>query len=100
MTPGVAVSLCTACGWSGLPERLWCPRCGLAGSVRTALVHAGHVEEATIVRKMVGGGPAVRLGTVRLSGGARLIARLRPDATAGGWVRLYSDGGAAVAGPP
>lgn len=98
MSPGVAVSLCSACGWSGLPERLWCPRCG-SGSLRTALVHAGRVQETTVVRKMVGGGPPVRLGTVQLSGGARIVARLEPDATAGARVRLLTDGGAAVARP-
>mgnify|MGYP000070609700 CR=1 FL=1 len=98
MTPGVALTLCSACGWSGLPERLWCPRCG-GSSLRPALVHAGRVRETTAVRRMVGGGPPVRLGTVQLSDGARVVARLEPDATAGVRVRLYTDGGAAVARP-
>jgi uncharacterized OB-fold protein len=99
VTPGVRVSLCGGCGWSGLPEREWCPSCGLAEPLRTALVHAGHVEDATIVRRMVGGGPSVRLGTVRLGGGARIVCRLLPDATAGAWVRLFSEDGVAIAGP-
>jgi uncharacterized OB-fold protein len=99
VTPGVRVSLCSSCGWSGLPERVWCPSCGLSEGLRIALVHTGHVEEATIVRRMVGGGPSARLGTVRLGSGGRIVCRLLPDATTGSWVRLFSEGGVAIAGP-
>jgi uncharacterized OB-fold protein len=96
---GVPVSTCTACDWNGLPERLWCPLCG-SGAIRIALVHAGAVEEVTIVRKAVGrGGGPVRVGTVRLAGGGALLARLEPGAAEGSRVRLYDDHGAAVARP-
>jgi uncharacterized OB-fold protein len=94
--PGVAVSLCEDCGWSGMPERLWCPVCR-GQRVRGARVHAGAVEETTIVRKGVP--TTVRLGTVRLVGGGALLARLEAGASEGGRVRLFDDGGAAVARP-
>ncbi|MBM3679403.1 MAG: hypothetical protein FJW96_16245 [Actinobacteria bacterium] len=99
MTPGARVSLCGDCGWSGLPERLWCPACE-SGRMRDARAQAGVVEETTQVRR--GGGivgEASRIGTVRLAGGGTIVARLAPGASEGGRVRLFDDNGATVARP-
>lgn len=97
MTPGALVSACGDCAWRGMPHRDWCPVCRGA-DVRLVRVHTGVVGETTIVRK--GAGPApVRLGTVRLDGGAAVLARLEAGATEGARVRLLDDGGAAVARP-
>jgi uncharacterized OB-fold protein len=96
---GVPVTLCNPCGWRGFPERIWCPRCG-SSDLRTALVHGGRVEDATILRRAAGRAMAapVRLGTVRLAGGGLVVARL-DRAGVGDRVRLSLDGGAPVARP-
>ncbi len=67
------------------------------------LVHDGTVDEVTLIRRIFGQpltGP-VRLGTVRLAGGGLIVARL-DGAAVGQRVRLFTDGGAPVAGsgPP
>jgi uncharacterized OB-fold protein len=96
---GVPVTLCNACGWRGFPARLWCPACG-SDDLRTALVHGGRVEDATILRRAAGRVVAapVRLGTVRVAGGGLVIARL-DGAGPGDRVRLSLDDGAPVAAP-
>jgi uncharacterized protein len=74
---GVIVSACPACGWRGFPRRLWCPSCGGDG-LHDVVVEGGVVEEVTRVHRAAGrlrGAPA-RLGTVRLDGGGRVVARL------------------------
>ena len=74
---GVAVSACPACGWRGFPPRFWCPSCGSDG-LEVAVVVGGVVEEVTRVHRAAGrarGAPR-RLGTIRLDGGGRVIARL------------------------
>jgi uncharacterized OB-fold protein len=96
MTAGVTISACRSCGWKGLPERLWCPRCGGA-EVGAAQVLEGTLEELTTARR--GGGPSspVRVASVRIEGGGALIVRLEGTAAAGGLVDLEDDAGAAVA---
>jgi uncharacterized OB-fold protein len=96
MTPGVTVSACAACDWKGLPERLWCPRCGSAG-VGTAQVAEGTLEEHTYARRAGGPGSPVHVASVRIAGGGSLIARLEDTLGEGSFVELSDDGGAAVA---
>ena len=98
MTEGVAISVCPACGWKGLPERLWCPHCG-HGRVDVALVHEGSLAETTTVRRSIGGATGVRIGTVLVQGGGVVIVRLEPGTRSGEQVRLFTDEGAAVARP-
>lgn len=102
MSGGVTVSCCRSCGWKGLPERLWCPRCG-SDEVAASLVREGTVEELTLARRARGSGPAVGVGSVRIEGGGALIVRLEGVLAEGSPVDLADDGGAAVAraqGPP
>ena len=93
---GVTAYRCEACGWQGFPHRFWCPRCGGAG-VSDILVEAGSVEETTTARRLPGheGGP-VRLATVLLDGGGRVIVRL-DTASTGPRVRLRTEDGAFIA---
>lgn len=92
------VSACRACSWQGFPERLWCPACG-SDEVVSVRVEAGVVEDATVVRRAPGRDIAdpVRLGTVGLAGGGRVVARLQADP--GDAVLLSVDNGAPVARP-
>ena len=94
---GVLVSVCPACGWRGFPRRLWCPSCG-AERLSEEEVHAGVVEDATVLRRATGheleGG--VPLGTILLDGGGRAIARLI-DAGADERVGVRFEDGALVA---
>ena len=91
------MSACVACGWKGLPERCWCPRCG-SDQVEPAIVHAGRVDEATTLERAVGHpSVSIPIGSVRLPGGGTIVARLEPDVAAGSNVELFEDDGAAVA---
>jgi uncharacterized OB-fold protein len=96
MSAGVTVSSCPSCGWKGLPERLWCPRCG-SDEVGTSVLREGVLEEVTTARRARGTGPAVAVGSVRIEGGGALIARLEGAPSEGSRVELEDDGGAAVA---
>ncbi len=99
MTAGARLWRCRACDWRGAPERIWCPRCG-ADEIEELRVETGTVEEATIVRRSVGGYPGTtRMASIAVDGGGRLIARLGAGAGAGSAVRLEEDGGVAVARP-
>lgn len=97
MTAGVQVSACVACGWKGLPERCWCPRCG-GGQVEQVIALAGRVEEETTLERAVGRPPvSIPIGSVRLPEGGAIVARLERGAAAGSDVELFEDDGAAVA---
>lgn len=92
------VSACRLCGWRGFPERFWCPVCG-SDEVDPVPAERGVVEDATELHRAPGrtlAGP-VRLGTVGLDGGGRVVARL--EAGPGERVRLSVEGGAPVARP-
>ena len=93
MTDGVPVAVCGRCEHVVFPHRLLCPRCGFP-EWRRGWISSGTVEEATVVRRAVGGAMAFApLGTVQLSGGPKVIARLEPGASDGCAVRLaYADG--------
>jgi uncharacterized OB-fold protein len=99
VTAGVRVSACVTCGWTGLPERYWCPRCG-SDRVEEAIAHTGRVEEATTLERAVGHASlSIPIGSVRLPAGGAIVARLEHGAVAGLDVELVEDGGAAVARP-
>ncbi|HSK15503.1 MAG TPA: OB-fold domain-containing protein [Gaiellaceae bacterium] len=95
---GLPVSACRACGWRGFPERIWCPACG-GGEVDAVPAGPGVVEDATAVRRAPGRTlvEPVRLGTVALDGGGRVVARL--EAEPGVRVGLSVEDGAPVARP-
>jgi uncharacterized OB-fold protein len=99
MTAGVTVSACASCEWKGLPERLWCPRCG-AERITTFQARAGTLEEITVARRASPAGPPVRVATVRIEGGGALIVRLESDLPEGALVELDDDEGAPVARAP
>jgi uncharacterized OB-fold protein len=96
VTSGVTVSACAMCEWKGLPERLWCPRCG---SDRVGVFEAveGTLEEITSARRAAGSAGPVRVASVRIDGGGSLIVRLEHQGCVGEVVELEDDGGAAVA---
>jgi uncharacterized OB-fold protein len=98
VTGGVSVSACASCEWKGLPERLWCPRCG-ADRVETFQAREGTLEEITVARRASPSGP-VRVATVRIEGGGALIARLEGDLPEGTLVELIDHDGATVARAP
>lgn len=74
---GVPVQVCTSCGARLFPERLLCPRCG-GGEFRIELADRGRVEEVTVLRRAPGRDvdPPVRLATVALEAGPRIVARV------------------------
>ncbi|HUP33629.1 MAG TPA: hypothetical protein VM184_11385 [Gaiellaceae bacterium] len=90
------VSACRLCGWRGFPERIWCPACG-SDELDSVSEDFGVVEDATVLRRAPGRtlGDPVRLGTVGLERGGRVVARL--EAGPGERVRLSVAGGAPVA---
>jgi uncharacterized protein len=91
---GVPVSVCSACGHGVFPARLLCSRCG-AAEWESREVEEGVVEDATLVRRAPGGelAVAVPLGTVRVEGGVRVLARIDLGLVPGASVRLeYRDG--------
>lgn len=96
---GVPLSTCDDCGWEGFPQRHWCPFCG-TDALGERLEERGVVEDSTILRRAVGrpGRLLVRLGTIRLEGGAKIVARL-DAAGRGARVRVQLVDGAPVARP-
>ena len=90
------VTACRRCGWQGFPERFWCPACG-SEDVDSVAAELGVVEDATVMRRAPGRTVTdpVRLGTVGIDGGGRVIARL--EAESGERVRLSVEDGAPVA---
>jgi uncharacterized protein len=98
MSSGVPVQRCTSCGRHWFPERLACPACG-SFELDAAVAVEGVVEEVTLLRRAPGRtlDVPVRLATVRLAEGPRLVARLAADEEPGATVRLDLVDGAPVA---
>jgi uncharacterized OB-fold protein len=96
---GIPLSTCGDCGWEGFPQRQWCPFCGTS-TLGVRLEERGLVEDTTILRRAPGenGTLLVRLGTIRLEGGAKVVARL-DAAGRGARVRVELVDGAPVARP-
>lgn len=97
---GVPVAVCMACGARAFPERLLCPVCG-GGDWRREWAERGVLEEVTALHRSPGRSyePPVRLATVRLASGPRVVARLDHDLVPGMQVALDVEGGAIVARP-
>lgn len=99
MTVPLVVSSCGRCGWRGFPPRLWCPTCG-GDALGETEVDSGKLEGTTVLRHAAGREPRepVTLGTVRLEGGGRAVARI-VDAAPGDDVTVSVEDGAVVARP-
>lgn len=80
MTRGIPIAQCLRCGHRVFPDRLVCSACG-GDEWRHARLDRGTVEAVTVVHRAPGRQlePPVRLGTVWLTDGPRLIARLEDD---------------------
>jgi uncharacterized OB-fold protein len=91
------VGRCEVCGARRFPIPLWCDVCGSDRIERIAET-SGTVAETTVVRHAPGRrlGP-VAVGTVRLSGGAVVIARLADGVREGDRVRVVIEDGAPLA---
>ena len=93
----IVVGKCPSCGAERFPIPLWCDICG---SYRIDEVSPpfGLVTETTIVRHIPGHVlPPVRLGTVRLAGGAVVVARLEAGVGEGSRVEVDVEAGAPIA---
>ena len=92
---GIAYHVCGSCGLAVYPERLLCSRCGNSTWERKTATR-GVVEDATVVQRSIGASQPtdVRLGTVRLSAGPLVIARLVGDAIPGRRVTMRLHSGA------
>ncbi|MGH2781664.1 MAG: Zn-ribbon domain-containing OB-fold protein [Thermoleophilaceae bacterium] len=98
MIGGVAVAQCIRCGHRVFPDRLGCPVCG-GYEWRHVWLHRGTVESVTLVRRAPGRrfDPPVRLATVHLTGGPRVVARLEDELVPGMTAAVDVEGGAVVA---
>jgi uncharacterized OB-fold protein len=95
----LVVGECRSCGARRFPKPLWCDVCG-SDAVDEVKLSSGTVSEATIVRHIAGRRTApLRLGTIRLTGGGVVIARLGPSVEEGSRVDVVVEGGAPVAHP-
>lgn len=90
---------CEACGARRFPTPLWCHVCG-SDRIGQVTETSGTVAETTVVRHAAGRRLApVRIGTVRLTGGGVVIARLDAAASEGDRVEIDVEDGAPVARP-
>ena len=93
----IVVGKCPSCGAERFPLPLWCDVCG-SYRIDERPSRAGRVTETTIVRHIPGHSlPPVRLGAVRLDGGAVVVARLEAGVGEGSRVHVDVDDGAPVA---
>lgn len=99
MTAPLVVGVCSVCDARRFPKPEWCPTCG-SDRIEDVRSSEGTVEETTVLRHSLGGGTGpVRIGTVRLAGGAIVIARLESAAGEGARVNVHVVDGAPVARP-
>ncbi len=65
---------CKACGWRGLPQRLWCPDCG-ADDWALRSTSEGEVQATTLVTRRLGAriDPPAEITLIRLAGGSYVI---------------------------
>lgn len=93
----LVVGECRSCGARRFPQPLWCDACG-SDVIDEVAVSSGTVCEATTVHHVAGHRVAsVRLGTVKLTRGAVVIARLAPSVEEGSRVDLAVEEDAPVA---
>jgi uncharacterized OB-fold protein len=97
---GVTVGECQACGARRFPVPIWCHVCG-SDNIKAKAVWSGTVAETTVVRHAPGRRLApLQLGTVRLSAGGVVIARLEAPVGEGSRVHVFLEGGVPVARQP
>jgi uncharacterized OB-fold protein len=98
MNGRLAVSQCIRCGHRVFPDRFGCPVCG-GYEWRHVWLDRATVEDVTLLRRALGRAfePPVRLGTVRLTGGPRVLARLEDNLAPGMEAALALERGAVVA---
>jgi uncharacterized OB-fold protein len=95
----IVVGKCPSCGAERFPLPLWCDVCG-SYRIEELSSPSGLVTEVTIVRHVPGHSlPPVRLGTVRLDGGAVVVARLEAAVGEGSRVDVVVEDGAPIARP-
>jgi uncharacterized OB-fold protein len=93
------VGQCDVCGARRFPIPLWCDVCG-SDRIEKVGETSGTVAETTVVRHAPGRRlEPVAVGTVRLSGGGVVIARLAGGVREGDRVRVAIEDGAPVAQP-
>lgn len=98
MTRAALAHACRACGWLGLPARLWCPRC--AGTEWDPVEEAfGAIRAITRLRRAVAKEIDPRdIVLVELDAGAWLIGVAETESmTLGDRVRVSRQGHAVVA---
>ena len=96
---GIVIGKCSSCGAQRFPVQLWCDVCG-SYRIDEVVSPSGLVTEVTIVRHIPGRFlPPLRLGTVRLDGGAVVVARLEAAVGEGSRVDVVVDDGAPIARP-
>jgi uncharacterized OB-fold protein len=96
---GVTIGVCESCGAARFPRPEWCSACG-SKRVGRVEVSDGVVEETTILRHALGLDLGeVRIGSVRVQGGAVVVARLEGAAGESTRVQLEVVDGAPVAVP-
>jgi uncharacterized OB-fold protein len=98
MSVGVSVASCVQCGHRVFPDRFSCPACG-GHEWRRATLDRGTIEAVTALRRAPGRqfAPPVRLGTVQLRDGPKVIARLDDEVEPGAVVSVAVAHGVVVA---
>jgi uncharacterized OB-fold protein len=95
----IVIGECPSCGAQRFPVPLWCDVCG-SYRIDEVVSPSGLVTEVTIVRHIPGHSlPPVHLGTVRLDGGAVVVARLAAAVGEGSRVDVVVEDGAPIARP-
>lgn len=97
---GVPIGVCMTCGHRVFPDRLLCSVCG-GGEWRHEWVSRGVVDEVTTLTRSRGRtyDPPIRLASVQLQSGPRVIARLAHELGPGEEVMLDVESGAIVGHP-
>ena len=95
MTSGLTAWKCTTCGAVYFPERFLCAACG-GHHLETTTVTEGVIEDMTMVRHVIGqtDWQPKPIATVRIDGGARILAGVLDEAGPDDRVLLTQDDGA------
>lgn len=94
----LTVPVCAGCARAVYPPRALCPGCG-GDRWRPTVVLDGVLETTTVLRKVAGSddGKPIRLGTVRLDSGVRVVTRVKGGVTRGARAALRLTDGVVVA---
>jgi uncharacterized OB-fold protein len=98
MTAGLTAWKCQDCDAVYFPERYLCPACG-GNQLATTTVSEGVVEDMTTVRHVIGqpDWQPRPIATVKIDGGARILAGVIDDAGPNDRVTLSQENGAPYA---